>query len=120
MVEDINNLIIVEHEEDDNGKKFQGKGKIICKFRLKYCDVVEINKFKPKSLVLRNMLSFKNNAAMGREGGEEYILHFEKEELSSYAESFLKKNKKDIKKLELALIIKILHQSESDLLPLKQ
>lgn len=116
IVEDINNLIIVEPL--DNGVINLAKGKIICNFRLKYCDIVEINKYQPKTLVLRNTYTFKNEGSKDENNNSsEFILCFEDENLTSYASDFLKKNKREIKKLELALIIKILHSSENDLLP---
>jgi len=99
IVEDINNLIIVEPE-------LQDKGKILCNFRLKLCDISEINKYDPKRLTLRNV----------KEEKTEWILTFNDEKFTWETANFLNKNKRDIRKLEKALIIRILHQAENDLL----
>ena len=104
IVEDINNLVVVE--PDETSPKLE-KGKIIMNFRLKHCEVSEINKFDPKRVTLRNIKQ-----------EEDLIVGFDDEKIASFTASFLNKNKRDIKKLEMALIIRILHQAENDLLPL--
>lgn len=103
-MEDINNLVVVEPDENSQFSK----GKIVMNFRLKHCEVGEINKFEPKRITLRNM-----------KAEQEMVVIFDDEKEASFAAGFLNRNKKDIKKLEFALIIRILHQAESDLLPLK-
>ena len=100
-----------------SGKIFD-KGRIIAKFRLKHCDISEVNKYDPKRLTIRNTAGYKKTIIDGRD--EEYVLAFEDEKLTIFTANFLNRNKKDIQKLEFALIIRILHQAENDLLPLKQ
>lgn len=97
-------MVVVE--PDETSPKLE-KGKIIMNFRLKHCEVSEINKFDPKRVTLRNIKQ-----------EEDLIVGFDDEKIANFTAAFLNKNKRDIKKLEMALIIRILHQAENDLLPL--
>lgn len=107
IVEDLNNLILSNPSQGN-------KGIIFAKFRLKDIELVEINKYSPKTITIRDIKNLKRF-----NDSKEVLLSFEDEKEAKKAWDLIYKNRRDIKKLELALIMRILNQAESDLLPLK-